>query len=217
MVFDREYFRTLYGDIPRQTRFDRARDDRVVRLVRRHAPPRRHGSALLDIGCGYGYLLRRFRGRYRLVGIDLSAHAAHESTVRIPGALVLAADVQGTLPFDLPFDHPFDVVLAVNVIEHLPDPESGVEEIRGVLAPGGLCVVHLPTINGPVSRAIYRFAYAKDLTHVYRPSGRDVRRLFERRGFRTLEATYAPHTPWLGSGLGWHPAYLAAFRKTATR
>ncbi len=210
MGYDEGYFRTLYGSIPTQTRFDRARDDRVVRLVRRHAPPGRDGSALLDIGCGYGYLLRRFRGRYRLVGIDVSSHAVRETTGRIPGALVVAADVQRPLPFD----HPFDVVLAINVIEHLGDPASGAAAIRDALAPGGLCVVHLPTINGPVSRAIYRLAYERDPTHVYRPSGREFRRLFERAGFRALAASYAPHVWWLGSGLGWHPALLAAFRRS---
>jgi SAM-dependent methyltransferase len=205
--FDREYFRELYGEAPRQTRFDRARDDRVVLLVRRHAPSPGDGAALLDIGCGYGYLLRRFRGRYRLVGIDVSAHAVRETTGRIPGALVVTADVQRSLPFD----RPFDVVLAVNVIEHLPDPPAAVEAIREALVPGGLCVIHLPTINGPVSRSIYRFAYERDPTHVYRPSGREVRGLFERRGFRQLEASYAPHVRWLSTG--WHPALLAAFRR----
>jgi SAM-dependent methyltransferase len=124
--FDREYFRELYGEAPRQTRFDRARDDRVVLLVRRHAPSPGDGAALLDIGCGYGYLLRRFRGRYRLVGIDVSAHAVRETTGRIPGALVVTADVQRSLPFD----RPFDVVLAVNVIEHLPDPPAAVPDPR---------------------------------------------------------------------------------------
>lgn len=207
MAFDDGYYRTLYGEAPRQTRFDRARDGRVVRLVRRLAPPRRHGSALLDIGCGYGYLLRRFRGRYRLVGIDVSTHAARETTTRIPGALVVAADVQRPLPFD----HPFDVILAINVIEHLPDPTAAAEAIRGALAPSGLCVIHLPTINGPVSRAIYRVAYERDPTHVYRPSGRGIRRLFEGAGFEVVEASYAPHMRWVSGG--WHPALLAAFRR----
>jgi SAM-dependent methyltransferase len=209
VAYDEEYFRTLYGDVPRQTRFDRARDDRVVRLVRRHAPPLRPGATLLDIGCGYGYLLSRFRGRYRLVGIDLSAHAAERATARLPDALVVAADVQR----DLPFDRPFDVILAVNVIEHLPDPRRGVEAIRDVVAPGGLCVIHLPTWGRPVSRLVYRFAYAKDPTHVYRPSADQVRALFDSAGFEMLEGSHAPHTPWLGSNLGWHPAYLAAFRR----
>jgi SAM-dependent methyltransferase len=206
--FDEEYFRTLYGDVPKQTRFDRARDDLVVKLVERYASPPRPGAALLDIGCGYGYLLSRFLGRYRLVGIDLSTHAARRATARLPRTLVVAADVQRPLPFD----RPFDVVLAINVIEHLPDPRAGIERIRDALAPGGLCVVHLPTINGPVSRAIYRLAYAKDPTHIYRPSGHEVRAAFRAAGFETLEASYAPHTPWLLSGLGWHPAFMAAFR-----
>jgi SAM-dependent methyltransferase len=207
--FDEEYFRTLYGEVPRQSRFDRARDDRVVRLVERYAPRPRPGSAILDIGCGYGYLLRRFQGRYRLVGIDLSPHAAARATLGVPDAVVIAADVQRPLPFD----RPFDVVLAINVIEHLPDPAGAVARLRDALVPGGLCVIHLPTINGPVSRLIYRFAYAKDPTHVYRPSGRQVRALLEERGFTTVDDSYAPHTPWLGSRVGWHPAYLAAFRR----
>jgi SAM-dependent methyltransferase len=205
--YDQSYYRTLYGAVPRQSRFDRARDDRVVRLVRSHAPPRHDGSALLDIGCGYGYLLRRFRGGFRLVGIDVSAHAARVTIGRIPGAGVVAADVQRPLPFG----HPFDVVLAVNVIEHLPEPAAAVAAIREALVPGGLCVIHLPTINGPVSRAIYRLAYERDPTHVYRPSAGEVRRLFEGAGFEALETSHAPHVRWLATG--WHPAFLAAFRR----
>ena len=206
--YEERYYRDVCGQ--RQTRFDRARDDRVVELVRRHAPPPGPESALLDIGCGYGHLLRRFADRYRLAGVDVSAHAAGVARSRIPGATVVTADVQRQLPFT----KPFDVILAINVVEHLEDPVAGVGAIYGALVPGGLCVVHLPTVNGPVSRTIYRFAYSKDPTHIYRPSGNEVRRLFESQGLAELEGSYAPHRRWLGSSRGWHPAYLAAFRRS---
>ena len=206
--YEESYYRDVCGQLP--TRFDLARDDRVLRLVERHAPSRRDESSLLDIGCGYGHLLSRFEGRYRLAGIDLSPHAAGVARARMPSAAIVTADLQR--PF--PFKQMFDVVLAVNVIEHLDDPASAVGSIRQALVPGGLCVVHLPTVNGPVSRLIYRFAYAKDPTHVYRPSGGDVVRVFAYEGFETIEESFAPHRRWLGSGLGWHPAYLAAFRKS---
>ena len=205
--YDRDYYRTIPGE--HQTRFDRARDDRVVRLVLRYGPPADGLTWLLDIGCGYGHLLARFRDRYRLAGIDLSEHAIGQARDRLPGIPVLRADVQ----HGLPFEHRFGVVLAINVIEHLADPAAAVEQIEEAVEPGGLCVVHLPTVNGPVSRCIYRFAYAGDPTHVYRPSGRDVRRLFREAGFELVEESFAPHTPWLLSELGWHPAYLAAFQK----
>ena len=205
--YDASYYRDVGGE--HQTRFDRARDDRVVRLVRRHAPARRPGSALLDIGCGYGHLLARFAGGYRLYGVDLSPHAAERTFVRLPKALVVLADVQRGLPFG----PRFDVVLAVNVIEHLEHPADGVHAIAGTLVPGGLCVVHVPTINNVTSRLLYRLAYSQDPTHIYRPSGAGVRALFEAAGFEAMEDSYAPHSRWLLSDLGWHPAYLAAFVK----
>jgi SAM-dependent methyltransferase len=207
--YTREYYRTIPGE--QQTRFDRGRDDRVVRLVERHGPRADGGTWLLDIGCGYGHLLARFRGKYRLAGIDVSDHASAEAGRRLTGTPVVQADIQRGLPFG----HRFGVVLAINVIEHLGDPAAAVRRIHEALEPGGLCVIHLPTVNGAISRLIYRFAYAGDPTHVYRPSGRQVRRLFESAGFETVEASYAPHTPWLLSGVGWHPAYLAAFRNRA--
>ena len=205
--FDERYYRDVCGQ--EQTRFDRARDSRVVRLVERYAPPPRPESALLDIGCGYGHLLRRFAGRYRLAGIDVSAHAAGVARTAIPGAVVVTADIQRPLPFDIAFD----AILAVNVIEHLPDPVAGIRNIREALRPGGVAVVHLPTINGPRSRLIYRFASAQDPTHVYRPAGREILGVFRALGFAVLEATFAPPRGWLGSGVGLHPALLAGLRR----
>lgn len=207
--YDEEYFRRLYGEVPEQSRFDRGRDARIARLVERYATPA-DGRALLDVGCGLGYLLERFRGRFGLFGVELSGHAGPLAARRLPQASIVQADVQRRLPFR----EAFDVVLAVNVIEHLADPEAAVAGMRAILRPGGLCVVHLPTINGPVSRAVYRLFYAGDPTHVYRPSGRDVGRLFERHGFETLHHSHAPHVPgWLWRAVRWNPAFLAAFRR----
>lgn len=175
----------------------------------RWAPPRRSDAALLDVGCGYGHLLARFRDHYELYGLELSAHAAARARAHLPRAHLVRADIQRALPVR----RRFDVVMAINMVEHLPDPRTGVRALHDALVPGGLAVIHLPTINGPASRTIYRFAYAADPTHVYRPSSMEVRRLFESEGFSLLEGSHAPHSRWLLSGLRWHPAYLAAFRR----
>jgi SAM-dependent methyltransferase len=200
--YDERYYREVCGR--RQTRFDRARDERVVRLVEEHVSEE---GPLLDIGCGYGHLLARFRERFEPVGVELSGHAAQQAAVRTRGLRVVRADVQRGLPFG----RRFRVVLAINVIEHLEDPKAAVDNVASVLVPSGLCVVHLPTINNRASRWIYRLAYARDPTHIYRPSGREVRALFESAGFRLVEESFAPHSRVLLSHRRWHPAYLAAF------
>jgi SAM-dependent methyltransferase len=209
-AYDADYFTTLYGASPRQTWADRKRDARVIDLVRRYAPPRGDDDALLDVGCGFGYLLEGFRERFALYGIDLSAHAVRETRDRLVGATVAEANVEQGLPFR----RPFQVILAINVIEHLNEPAAAAANIGRALIPGGLCVVHLPTVNNLVNRAIYRFTYAKDPTHVFRPSGDEVVELFRPAGLRLLEQSYAPHVPrGLWNTVKVHPAYLAAFRR----
>lgn len=180
----------------------------MAALVERWAPERRSDASLLDVGCGYGHLLARFQDRYELYGAEISEHAAAVARDRLPRAHVLRADLQRGLPFR----EQFDVVLAINVVEHLDDPRAGVASLAGALRPGGIAVIHLPTINGPVSRGIYRFAYAGDPTHVYRASSREVAELFQSEGLALLEGSHAPHSRWMLAGLRWHPAYLAAFR-----
>jgi SAM-dependent methyltransferase len=209
-TYDAEYFTTLYGASPKQTWADRKRDARVVDLVRRYAPPRGKDDTVLDVGCGFGYLLERFRGRFELYGLDISSVAVRASGLRLDGALLAQANVEQGIPFR----RSFQVVLAVNVIEHLPDPRAGVANIAAALVPGGLCVVHLPTVNNLLNRAVYRLTYAKDPTHVFRPSGDYLVAMFRSAGLRLVEQSYAPHVPrGLWNLLRAHPAYLAAFRR----
>jgi SAM-dependent methyltransferase len=207
------YFATVYpvrtrtGELT-QSSFDRMRDAHLARLARRFA----HGvnrPRLLDVGCGYGYVLERLTDRFEAYGMDISPHAVEIAEIRATDGAVAVGDIERGIPFD----GPFDVVLAVNILEHLRDPGGGIDEIVDALAPGGTVIVHLPTINNAVTARAYRALYENDPTHVYRPSGREIRAAFERRGLSTIRESYWPHAPvgfWRHVRL--HPAYLAVFR-----
>jgi len=208
--FDQSYFRALYGVAPKQSWADRSRDRRIEKLVEAHARSSTPHDPLLDVGCGYGYLLERFHGRYALYGTDISQHAVDAAAARLSYGSFATADVQQGLPFD----GPFRAILLINVLEHLPRPAEAVEVLRESLAPGGLCVVHLPTINNLANQLYYRYSYAQDATHVYRPSGAETTRLFVEHGFELCAASYAPHRPaWLWRLLKPFPPFLAAYRR----
>lgn len=133
--------RTRTGELT-QSSFDRMRDAHLARLARRVARgidrPR-----LLDVGCGYGYVLERLTDRFEAYGMDISPHAVEIAEIRATDGAVGVGDIERGVPFD----GPFDVVLAVNVLEHLRDPDAGIDAIVDALAPGATVIVHLPTMS----------------------------------------------------------------------
>lgn len=86
---------------------------------------------LLDAGCGEGYVLKRLRGirpGLNLQGIDGDREALREARTAIPGVFLGHADASH-LPFRAAS---FDMVTCLEVLEHLRDPRSAVEELERV-------------------------------------------------------------------------------------
>ena len=98
-------------------------------------------QSLLDVGCGEGfvdyYLDKRFPGR-AITGADPDPVALEVARKINPSHDFIAADGR-----DLPFpDHSFDAVICNEVLEHLPDYRSVMEEVRRVSR--GPCLFSVP-------------------------------------------------------------------------
>ena len=211
-----DYFSTLYGATsdqgePQQTFFDKWRDRSIAKAYRKHTKIELAQSDVLDVGCGYGWLLDAFQGARTLSGVDIAHHAVEQATKRKPERYFK----QGNLQEPIPFSNTFDLILVINVIEHLTQPEAGIDSISKSTKPGGIVIIHLPTITNWFTKWVYSKTYESDPTHIYRPTGKEVRELFEHAGFETLRDSYLPHIfPALTKIWPIHPAYFAVFRKT---
>jgi SAM-dependent methyltransferase len=162
------------------------------------------------VGCGYGWLLDYFDGAEKLAGVDIAHHAVEVAAKRKPTRHFK----QGNLEQSIPFSETFDLVLAINIIEHLEKPEAGVQSIAGACHSGSIVLVHMPTIANALTKWEYSKLYDSDPTHIYRPSGKVVREIFEASGFSTLRDSYLPHYPaWATKIYPLHPAYLAIFKR----
>ncbi len=97
-------------------------------LFRRAGP-----SSVLDVGCGEGVLTARWArqlGTGRVVGIDLDdPKLRSEWDRRRRGNLEFMTIPAETLPFA---DGEFELAAAIEVLEHLPDPDHTVSEMARV-------------------------------------------------------------------------------------
>jgi len=109
----------------------------LANLYRVDAPP---GARFLDVGANYGFGVRYARDvlGWNATGVEPSyagRRGARELGIEILDQYVTAETM---------LEHRYDVILASEVIEHVPDPAAFVHALRVHLAPGGTVVLTTP-------------------------------------------------------------------------
>lgn len=173
---------------------------------------------LLDIGAGFGrHAFEAFRRGATAIACDLgldelrscrSTFAAMAESGEAPAGAE-AGTVQGST-LALPFaDGAFDRVIASEVLEHLTDDRSALDELHRVLRPGGTIAVTVPAWLGET--ICWRLdgdyhAPAAPGGHVRIYSRTVLRARLEAAGFRPTATHHAHglHTPywWLRCAVG---------------
>ena len=100
-----------------------------------------NSRSLLEVGSGDGYVLKALSDLpVSLTGIEISEKRIERSRALVPQAEIVAGDAR-----EMPFaDHSFDIVVCSEVLEHVPEPERAIEEMKRVVRPGGLVIVTVP-------------------------------------------------------------------------
>jgi len=148
-------------------------------------PPGRD-RLVLDAGCGTGLnlaWLRRYAGRRRVCGIDISADALRFSRTRRHGLLARASVC--ALPFAAAR---FDLVTSFDVLVQLPGAGAdaqAVAEMYRVLRPGGVAFVRVAAYGWMMS------AHDRAINTQRRYNRAELQRLLTGAGFRILRTTYA--------------------------
>ena len=132
-----------FGQEYRLTPVDRFGTWLSARQLRRYA--RFAGKRVGDFGCGYQACFSR----------TILDQASHVSLIDVSLADDLKRHpkiwaIEGRLPESLAAvpSESLDVVLCVSVLEHLWEPARALLEFRRMLAPGGVCLLNVPSWRG---------------------------------------------------------------------
>ncbi len=115
-----------------------------ARQVRRFVP-KFAGNAVGDFGCGYqaafGRTLIGVARELTLVDVSIAPDLKQDTRIR---------SVEGWLPEALTGieSGSLDIVLCLSVLEHLWHPLETLKECQRVLAPGGVCLINVPSWTG---------------------------------------------------------------------
>jgi ubiquinone/menaquinone biosynthesis C-methylase UbiE len=117
------------------------------------------GKKLLDLGCGAGensvYFAKKgaicIASDYSQGMVDVALNLAAQNHVQIEGAIVNA------MAIDFP-DNSFDIVYAANLLHHLPEPKTCIQEMHRILKPGGKACFWDPLKHNPIINIYRRIA-----------------------------------------------------------
>jgi SAM-dependent methyltransferase len=151
------------------------------------------GGDLLEIGCGYGYLLDEARSFFgRRVGTDFSPQGA--TIARATGAEVFIGGIE-----QVPSEAKFDCVIGTQLIEHVYEPLSFVKQLAGHTKPGRHIILATPDIGGVLRKAMgQRWPSFKIPEHVVYFDYSTLSSLMRRAGLDDVHRLPYPHAFPLG-------------------
>jgi 2-polyprenyl-3-methyl-5-hydroxy-6-metoxy-1,4-benzoquinol methylase len=146
------------------------------------------GGKLLEVGCGYGFLLDEARQSFEIrVGTELSPSAVERARPRADHIYEGSID-------QIPADETFDCIIALHVIEHIYRPGTFLNQLRSHLNTGGKIVIATPDMGSLWRRLMGHYWPSFKLPeHIVFFDERTLSALMEQHGLVNIKRLAYPH------------------------
>lgn len=116
--------------------FHSKREKDTMKFINRHSS----NSNVLDVGCGTGIITRNLLGN--VLGLDINQWNLEHAKVNAPNAKFILGDCENMKDIA---SSSVDLVVFTETLEHIPNPEKALSEIKRVLKLGGKAVITVPS------------------------------------------------------------------------
>lgn len=166
------------------------------------------GMKLLEIGCGRGDILKKFKE----LGLEVEGFDLDEEAVKLnEGIPVQLGNIESNpLPY---MDNSFDVVYSKSLLEHLYYPERYMTEVYRVLRPNGLLLTLVPDWESNYKIYFDDYSHRTPFSIV---SLHDIYKMFNFREVKVVKFRQLP-VVWRYPALSYICAIIAPFVPIRTK
>jgi SAM-dependent methyltransferase len=144
-----------------------------------------HHDGLLEIGCGNGFFLEEavHHGYRDVRGIEPSHNAIEAALPSVRPMIISDVLRPGVVPAQSA-----SVACLFQVFDHLPDPGAALDELHGILRPGGLALILNHDADARSAKLLGERSPIVDVEHYYLYSRATLARLASGHGFEVVES-----------------------------
>ena len=169
------------------------------KLIRKYLKNNRSISSnidILEVGIGSGYFAKFFLEQYQTsnyTGLEYDSRLIEVTNQKAPNANLIQGNAE-----EFCLDHEFDIVVSLQVVEHLYNPEAMIGKIFDHLKPGGFLVVTTPNLSGLGASLMGKGWHGYRDDHVSLKGHDEWLSLIERHGFQRVfcGSTFFTGLPW---------------------
>ncbi len=174
--------------------YDSYDNDRFWKHIVSFIKQKRLGGSFLDVGCAFGFLLKRVQPFFDDVhGLDISTFALAQAQQHCPRAQLHHLDLEKK---DLPFaDNNFDCITAIDVLEHTNSIPAILAKIYPKLKTSGYFIATVPLRNTLLGRLFHLVDI--DKSHVSVPGSKAFLKMITDAGFTIVKKNYSLNFPFL--------------------
>lgn len=142
-----------------------------------------HKGDLLDIGCGWGHLLRYSSSLgWNGKGCEIDKikyQFCKDQNLNVVNAGLNEIDVM---------EESYDLITAIQVMEHLPDPMATIKRVHQLLKPGGIFVIDVPNFYSASSiRHRKKWHIIHPVEHLYYYTYPILKKMLTQNSFKVIK------------------------------
>jgi 2-polyprenyl-3-methyl-5-hydroxy-6-metoxy-1,4-benzoquinol methylase len=143
-----------------------------------------NGGRILDIGCGFGWLLKSLNDKWEKYGLEPDSNAA-----KIASQNCFIKNM--SFEEDVYPENHFDIINMHHVIEHIDNPLKTMKEIKKILKPNGKLIIATPDFDSGAARLFgSKYRLLHDKTHISLFSNESMHRMLRDFNFKIYKSEF---------------------------